>query len=238
MALGTIAIASSPPSAAEAPRIAPEEAHALAVNAYLYFYPLITMDVTRRVSTNFEPGVEPGKGPMNMFNNMPAFPSADFRVVVRPNFDTLYSSAWLDLTKGPAVVSVPEVLDRYYLLPLMDMWTDVFASPGTRTTGTQAHDFLVTPPGWSGEPPAGMTAIASPTPYAWIIGRTQTNGPTDYEAVHKIQAGYKITPLAEWGKAAAPPKAVIDPMLDMKTPPKIQVDTMPANRFFAVQPSF
>ncbi len=210
-----------------------QEAHAIGLDAYLYFYPLILMDLTRKQSTNIEPGKEIAKGPMNMFVSVPAYPPADLKLVVRPNFDTLYSPAWLDLTAEPMVVSAPDTGGRYYLLPMLDMWTDVFASPGWRTTGTQAQNFLITPPGWTGAVPAGMTRISAPTPYVWIIGRTKTDGPSDYDAVHKIQAGYKVTPLSQWGKPAQPVEAQIDATVDMKTPPKTQIDTMPADKFFA-----
>ena len=162
------------------------------------------MDLTRKQLTNQEPTAGGIGGPMNRFANISAFPTADMRVVVRPNFDTLYSSGWFDLTKEPMVVSVPDTGGRYYLLPMLDMWTDVFASPGWRTTGTGARNFLVTPSGWSGTVPADFTRIEAPTPYVWIIGRTKTDGPADYPAVHKVQDGYKITPLSQWGKTPCP----------------------------------
>src|SRR5215470_5701693 len=173
-------------------KITEQEAHAIGVDAYLYFYPLVSVDLTRRVATNVEAGKVPGFGPANMFHSFAAFPTADFKTVVRPNFDTLYSSAFLDMTKEPVVVSAPDTNGRYYLLPMLDMWSDVFSSPGWRTTGTQAGNFLITPPGWNGDVPSGMTRVSAPTPWVWIIGRTKTDGPPDYDAVHKIQAGYKI----------------------------------------------
>jgi hypothetical protein len=212
--------------------ISSEEAHTIAVDAYLYFYPLISMEITRLQSTNVAPGKEFGKGPMNMFVSVPEYPPADLKVVVRVNFDTLYSIAWLDLTKEPMIVSAPDTNGRFYLLPMLDMWTDVFASPGWRTTGTQAASFLVTPPAWTGTVPDGMAQIKAPTPYVWIIGRTKTDGPPDYDAVHKIQAGYKVTPLSRLGKPAEPVAFKIAPSVDMKTPPKVQVDTMPAGKYF------
>src|ERR1700719_356862 len=223
--------------------ITEQEALSIAADAYIYFYPLVTMDVTRKQLTNKAPGPGVFGGPMNMFANVEAFPPADFKAVVRPNFDTLYSSAYLDLTKEPMVVSVPDTGGRYYLLAMLDMWSDVFASPGWRTTGTQAGNFVVVPLGWRPDLrdrlikefklPKGTQRIDAPTPYVWIIGRTKTDGPPDYESVHQIQAGLKITPLSEWGKSPKPVEVKIDPSVDMKTPPKIQVDTMPAGKYFA-----
>jgi hypothetical protein len=226
-------LATASPGAAQ---VSEEEARAIGVDAYLYFYPLVTMDLTRRQLTNVEPGKGGLGGPPNTFVNIPEYPSADMKVVVRPNFDTLYSSAWLDLTEEPVIVSVPDTNGRYYLLPMLDMWTNVFASPGWRTTGTQAGNFAVIPPGWhlaQSKLPEGVQGIYAPTPYVWIIGRTKTDGPSDYDAVHKIQAGFKITPLSRWGKAPEPVEVEIDPSVDMKTPPKIQVDRMPADKYFA-----
>jgi hypothetical protein len=239
----TFVLAPLPVNTAQAQQSATEqEAYAIGVDAYLYFYSLVTMDITRKQISNIEPGKGFG-GPMNSFVNLPEFPPADLKTVVRPNFDTLYSSGWLDLTKEPMIVSVPDTGGRFYLLPMLDMWTDVFASPGWRTTGTAAGNFIVVAPGWRPDLrdrlseefklPKDTQRIDAPTPYVWIIGRTKTDGPPDYDAVHKIQAGYKITPLSQWGKTPDPVRVKIDPTIDMKTPPKIQVDTMPAGKYFA-----
>lgn len=211
--------------------ISPDEAHSIGVDAYIYFYPIVTMDITRKQLTNAE-RPEGLSAPMNTFANIPAYPTADMKAVVRPNFDTLYSSGWLDLTKEPVVVSVPDTGGRYYLFPMLDMWTDVFASPGWRTTGTKAANFLVTPPGWTGSVPSDTQQIKAPTPYVWIIGRTKTDGPPDYNAVHKIQDGYKVTTLSQWGKSPEPVIGKVDSSVDMKTPPKVQVDTMSADKYF------
>jgi len=213
--------------------LTPAQAKAIAVEAYLYTYSLASMDVTRRVMTNVPAGVKPGIGPMGMFNHMRTYPPADFRDVVRPNFDTLYSVAWLDLTKEPMVVSVPDSGGRYYLMPLMDMWTDAYAVPGKRTNGTAAHDYAITPQGWRGTLPAGLEQIESPTAYNWIITRTQTNGPADYAAVNKFQDGFNVTPLSQWGKPPVAPAFKPDPTVDMKTAPLNQVNNMTGDKYFA-----
>jgi hypothetical protein len=219
-------------AARAAPAVSEEEARSIAVEAYLYLYSLVTMDLTRLQFTNVDT-VDAFKGPMNVFVNVPAYPTAEMKTVVRPNFDTLYSSAWLDLTEEPMVVSVPDTDGRYYLLPMLDMWTDVFASPGWRTTGTGAQTFLVTPPGWTGTVPDGVTELKASTPYVWIIGRIKTDGPADYDAVHKIQDALKLRPLSQIDNEDwKPAPAKIDPDVDMKTPPKEQVDSMSGEKFF------
>jgi hypothetical protein len=243
LTIGIALFPAMPPTAHAQIPVTEQEAHAIGVDAYIYFYPLLSMDITRKQFTNVEPGKDGFKGPMNTFVNVGEYPPGDFKGVVRSNFDTLYSSAWLDLSKEPIVLSVPDTDGRYYLMPMLDMWTDVFASPGWRTTGTQAGNFLLAPRGWRPELrdqlveelklPKGTQRIDAPTPYIWIIGRTKTDGPPDYDAVHKIQAGYKVTPLSDWGKTPKPVQAKIDPSIDMKTPPKTQVDTMAASQYFA-----
>jgi hypothetical protein len=222
-----VSFAQAAPSASEA------DAYDIGVEAYTYLYPLVLMDVTRRQAVNVEPGQTLGRAPMNTFAHFRAFPPAEFRDVVRPNFDTLYSTAWLDLTKEPVVVSAPDTQGRYYMLPMLDMWTDVFAVPGKRTTGTGAGKFAIVPPGWRGTLPAGVQRIDSPTPYAWIIGRTQTNGPADYAAVNRVQDGYTVTRLSQLGEPAQPVNVTIDPTVDMKTPPMTQVANMNAGQFFS-----
>jgi hypothetical protein len=218
--------------AAEAQGLSEQEANEIAIEAYIYFYPLVTMDITRRQMTNVQAVTMDGRAPMNVFSNIRSFPPAEFRMIVRPNFDTLYSIGWLDLTAEPVVVSVPDTHGRYYLLQMMDMWTDAFAVVGKRTTGTKPGHFSVASPGWRGDLPAGVHRIDSPTPYVWILGRTQTNGPKDYNAVHKIQDGYKIAPLSQWGKEPKPITVKIDPSVDMKTAPLLQVNNMKAAAYF------
>src|SRR5262245_4006676 len=123
-----------------------DDAYALATQAYLYAYPLVLMEATRDAVPN---------RPMNRFQHAPAFPTPNSRTVVRPNVDTLYSPAWLDLTREPLVMTVPDMGSRFYLIQMMDAWTDTFAVPGTRTTGNKAGKFVIVGPDFKGSTPAG-----------------------------------------------------------------------------------
>ncbi|MER6332208.1 DUF1254 domain-containing protein [Streptomyces sp. NPDC001034] len=199
----------------------------LAREAYTYLYPLVMMDVTRRQATSPLAAEQPGYGPPNEFHHMREFPSAEFRAVVRPNFDTLYSNAWLDLTGGPVELRVSDTADRYFMLPLMDMWTDVFATIGARTTGTGDQDYLIVGPDYDGTPRDGVTVLRAPTPHVWIIGRTQTNGPADYEAVWEVQDGYTLT--------AVPPRGYddLDSDIDVTADALALVNKLSAVDFFS-----
>ncbi|MBM3128856.1 MAG: DUF1254 domain-containing protein [Chloroflexi bacterium] len=184
------------------------------------------MEMTRRVGTSRE------HVPANAFHHMRCFPNANFRDVVRPNVDTLYSSAWLDLKEEPVILSVPDTKGRYYLMPMMDAWTDVFAVLGPRTTGTASGHFGIVGPHSKGELPTSVERIESPTNLVWIIGRTQTHGMADYANVHPIQDGYQLTPLSQWGKPIASLKSTYDPSVNINTPPVEQVTQMDSATFF------
>ena len=228
--------ASGEASTAQASGITPaaEEAAEIAIEAYVYGYPLVLMEMSRRQMTNFEAPSNKGPlgAPMNQFVHLEAFPDAKFTEVVRPNADTLYSLVWFDVSAEPLVVQVPDSAGRYYLLPMLDMWTDVFASPGKRTTGTGEQRFAIAGPTWAGQPPDGVELIRAPTNVGWIIGRTQTNGKPDYDAVHAFQAGISATPLSAWGHYYEPPKGKVVPNA-AKVPPGEQVASMDGPTFFA-----
>ena len=180
-------------SVAPAPQpLNPLEAEAIATLGYIYGYPLVLMDATRAVSTP----------PVNRFKHVTEFPDDTFTDVVSPNVDTLYSIAWLDLGKEPIVLGVPDLGRRYYTMQLLDAWSNVIASPGTRTTGNGKGAFAIVGPGWRGDLPSSVEAIQAPTNMVWIIGRTYTAGKTDYDAVHAIQRQYQLLPLGAWGKSA------------------------------------
>ena len=212
--------------------LTPSEAEAIGENAYIYGYPLLIMDLTRQVMTNVAAPQGP-RAPVSQFANAREYPTAAVRDVTAPNTDTLYSSAWLDLSKEPYILSLPDEGDRYYLMPMLSGWTEVFQVPGKRTTGDKAQTYAITGPGWTGTLPAGVTQYKSPTNLVWIIGRTYCTGtPEDYKAVHAIQDQYKLVPLSAYSKPYTPLPGKVDPGIDMKTPVRDQVNRMDAATYF------
>ena len=204
------------------------------VQAYIYGYPLVTMEMTRRVMTNVEKP-EGTRAPMGHFVRMREYPTAEFRDVTAPNADTLYTTAWIDVGREPWVLSLPDAHDRYYLFPMLDGWTDVFQVPGKRTTGTGAQTYAITGPGWKGTLPAGVKEYKSPTAIVWLLGRIYCTGTQeDYVAVHKMQDEISIVPLSSYGKPYTPPAGKVDPAIDMKTAVRDQVNALSATEYFSL----
>ena len=215
-----LAVSSGP---APANALTAEEVKAIAIDAYVYGYSLITTEVTRVQMTNVDKA-DGLRGPMGQFINVKRYPPADYRGVSAPNADTLYSLAWIDLGKEPTVFSHPDMGSRYYLFPMYSLWMPVIESAGTRTTGEKAEKFLLTGPGWQGTVPAGMTQVRSPTRYMLILGRTYADGTEqDYEAVNALQDQFALRPLSQFGKhdwTFTPPPVNPDPGFSMTDKPQ------------------
>ncbi|WP_205827940.1 DUF1254 domain-containing protein [Microbulbifer sp. SH-1] len=212
--------------------LTPEEAKAIAIDAYIYGYPLVTMEMTRRVTTNV---AKPSgaHAPVGQFARLREYPTAAFHDVTAPNADTLYTVAWLDVGKEPWIVSLPDMHDRYYLFPMLDGWTTVFQVPGKRTTGTGAQQYAITGPEWEGQLPAGVKEYKSPTSMVWVLGRIYSSGTQkDYAEVHKLQNEISAIPLSAYGKNYTPPAGKVDPSVDMKTPVRDQVNSLTTEAYF------
>ena len=204
----------------------------LGAEAYLYGYPLVMMETTRVQSAKYI-------GPENQLRLVRQFPNTQFKDVVRPNVDTLYTTAFISMKEGPWVFEMPANDKRYELMPFMDAWTNVFASPGSRTSGNQGATYLLAGPQWQGTVPKDMTLLKSPTDMVWLIGRTQTNGTADFATVHELQNRLRLT---KWDansnavtvgtdskKLALPPwQASTEPAL----PPVAQMKAMSTLDFF------
>jgi len=208
------------------------EARETGIEAYIYAYPLVTMELTRRVSTNVV-APEGSKAPMTQFAKLRGYPAVDDHTVTAPNADTLYTVVWLDVSKEPWIVSAPDMKGRFFLLPILDGWTTVFADPGKRTTGTAAQKFAITGPGWKGTLPAGVTEYKSATSMVWLLGRIYCTGtPEDYKAVHALQDQMTAVPLSSYGKPFKAEAGTVDPGVDMKTSIRDQVNAMDAATYF------
>lgn len=206
----------------------------IAADAYVYGYPLVTMEMTRRVMTNVASAAGT-HAPMGQMIKARSYPDASFRDVTAPNADTLYTTAWIDVGKEPWVLSIPDMNGRYFLFPMLDGWTNVFQVPGSRTTGTGAQTYAITGPGWTGTLPGGVKQYKSPTSMAWILGRIYCTGtPEDYAAVHALQDQIGLVPLSAYGKPYTPPQGSVDSSIDMKTAVRDQVNRMDAVAYFSL----
>src|SRR5271170_7197799 len=210
-----------------------EEAVSAATDAYVYGYPLVTMDMTRKRLTNVAQP-DAAHAPMGQLLKLRTYPPVDNHAVTAPNADTLYTMAWLDLSKEPYIFGIPDMGDRYYLMPMLDGWTDVFQVPGKRTTGGKAQKYAITGPGWSGTLPAGVTEYKSSTNMVWILGRIYCTGtPQDYAAVHALQDKFTLVPLSSYGKPYTPPAGIVGPSIgDESKSVRDLVDAMSIDDYF------
>lgn len=170
------------------------EARKLGHDAFVFGFPLLLMAGAMRGANG---SISPkGATPANCFAHAPRFPGPDFRAIVGAHPETLYSVAWLDLSSGPVALKMPDVESRYYLLPLLDAWGNLFASLGPRTGMPGDGGYVITGPGWSGELPEGLLHLRAPTRHAWAICHLHVDKHDDLESARVIQHALEIVPLA------------------------------------------
>ena len=201
-------------STSMAAELTPDEAQKIGIAAYIYGYSLITSDVTEAAFINVKaPDPKTFQAPLNQFVSLPKYPPADYHGVTAPNADTLYSAAFIDVSKEPIVLSYPDMHGRYFLFPIYSQWTNVIGAPGKRTLGTAAQSIAITGPTWRGNLPRGITQqVKSPTGAVFIIGRVYAEATAeDYAAVNALQKEFKLVPLSSFGKRYNPPAGTIDP---------------------------
>ena len=208
------------------------EAFEIATDAYIFGYPLVTMDMTRRVMTNVrEP--EGMRAPMGQFARTRVYPFASNHEVSVPNADALYTIVWLDVSREPWVLGLPDMKGRYALFPMLDGWTSVFGAPGSRTTGTGPQNCVITGPAWKGKLPSGLKEYKSSTSIMQVLGRIYCTGTLeDYAAVHAMQDQCSAVPLSSYGKPYTPPPGQLDPGIDMRRPVREQVNSLGVADYF------
>jgi hypothetical protein len=200
--------------------------------AYLYGYPLVTMDMTRRQMTNVRVP-DDAHAPMGEIIKLRAYPAVENRSAAAPNADTLYTMVWLDVSAEPWVFSIPDMGDRFYIMPMLSAFNEVFHVAGQRATGGKAQKYAITGPGWTGTLPEGVKQVKSPTALVWVLGRIYCTGtPEDYKAVHELQDRFSSVPLSSYGRPYTPPPGVVDETFDMKKAVRKQVNDLPLDDYF------
>ena len=221
-ALAMVAFVFTPKAMMNAQSPSPSDVQQIAERAYVYAYPLVLLQETMRIL------------PPNHLAHVTAFPDASFRLIVRPNADTLYSNAWIDVSKEPMLLHVPDSGGRFYLLQFMDAWTETFADPGKRTTGTSEAWFALVGPGWHGQLPPHVTRLDAPTNQVWLLGRTQTNGASDYDNVHTFQHGMLLVSLSQFPGKNEPPHPPVPRPSEADSPVPERIKAMDAVQFFTI----
>ena len=204
--------------------------YGVALQACVYCWPLFEMQRMRAAtSARKAPGLgfagdspESSQRWCNLFTHERDLLTAGKSRVVMPNNDTLYANAWIDLSHGPLVISVPDTGSRYYVLGFLDYYTNPFAHVGTRTTGNGAGAVLVTGPGWRGDIPVEFRApgrhLQSATDWDWIIGRILVDGPADVATVNALQDRFRIRTLDDWRAGRDSPPARFDARFAPRAP--------------------
>lgn len=171
----------------------------------VYFWPHLVNNLYKKAILN--QGFGDGPVPINTLYTEPqalfADPlhppvSASKLITTGVNRDTLLTGGWLDLSKGPQILHVPDFSDRYYSVQFTDPFNVNFAYVGTRTTGKQAGDYLITGPGWKGEVPGGMTQISSPSNSVLILGRVLVYNDSDLPTAYSLSKQIQLTPLSQY----------------------------------------
>ncbi len=215
-------------------KVKEEVAYIFGMEEYVYGFPLVMMDVTKDVVTATPKSGE-YKAPMNQFGRIRTYVNPDFKDVVRISVNSLWSHAFLDLENEPMIVTVPDTKGRYIVVQALNMWTDDFASLGSRTPDMKFGNFLFAGPKWNGTAPADVKAtFRSTTRYAWILVQMSAASPKEFPEIHALQDQLKVTPLSAWGKPYTPPATVpVDPDVDLTATPYDQVRLMTGEMFFA-----
>jgi hypothetical protein len=207
--------------------------HQIVQDAYIFGYPLVTMDMTRKHETNVQ-SADDAHAPMGQLVKMRSYPAVDDRGAAAPNADTLYTMVWLDVADEPWVFGIPDMGDRFYIMPMLSGFNEVFFTAGSRATGGDAQQYMIASPDWSGKVPDGVTKVTSPTALVWILGRVHCDGsPGDYAAVHDLQDRFTSVPLSSYGKPFTPTPGTVDQSYDMDTAVRKQVNHMPLKDYFA-----
>ena len=209
------------------------ETHEIAVDAFIYAYPLVLTELARRTRTNVPSATRDGKAPVNQFGHVPAPapPSADSAA---PEADTARSTLWYDVSGEPLAIRVPDSAGRYYALWMRDMWTYLFAVAGTRNTGTATQIFLLVPPGWRGTPPAGAVVIPSPTQHGSIDVKVRLHGASDLPNVQRFQRALSSTPLSQWGNPYEMRAPSVNAAWDTDGTPRDQIARLSATSFVSL----